>query len=187
MDVVKCEGAGAGTASSGSQKKGASPQRSRVWSWNEWDPLEEVIVGNPLNARFPNPDRSTQLAEYPDRSLEEIPRGPFPQQIIEEAEEDLLEFIGALEKQGVTVKRPETWPHDAKFSTIHWESEGYYNYCPRDLMLVIGDQIIETPNVIRSRAQETFSYRSLLLDYMKSGAKWYGAPKPMLLEFAVRR
>jgi N-dimethylarginine dimethylaminohydrolase len=182
MDVIKCEGAGAGTASSEPQAKGASRQRSRVWSWNEWDPLEEVIVGNPLNARFPTPDLSTQLAEFPDRSLAEIPRGPFPQRIIDEAEEDLQEFIGALEKQGVTVKRPETWPHEAKFSTIHWESEGYYNYCPRDLILVIGDQIIETPNVIRSRAQETFSYRSLLLDYMKSGAKWYGAPKPMLLD-----
>jgi len=49
-------------------------------------------------------------------------------------------------------------------------------------MLVIGDQIIETPNVIRSRAQETFSYRELLIDYMKSGAKWFSAPKPMLLD-----
>ena len=49
-------------------------------------------------------------------------------------------------------------------------------------MLVIGDQIIETPNVIRSRAQETFSYRKLLIDYMKSGARWYSAPKPMLLD-----
>ncbi|UCC85353.1 MAG: inosamine-phosphate amidinotransferase 1 [Gemmatimonadota bacterium] len=140
------------------------------------------MVGNPLNARFPNADRSTQLAEFPDRSVTEIPRGPFPQQIIEEGEEDLMEFIQALEKQGVTVKRPETWPHEAKFSTIHWESEGYYNYCPRDIMLVIGDQIIETPNVIRSRAQETFSYRTLLIDYMKSGAKWISAPKPMLLD-----
>ena len=83
---------------------------------------------------------------------------------------------------GVTVKRPETWPHEAKFSTIHWEAQGYYNYCPRDVLLVIGDHIIETPNVIRSRAQETFSYRTLLMDYMKSGAKWYSAPKPMLLD-----
>ena len=75
-----------------------------------------------------------------------------------------------------------TWPHEAKFSTIHWEAQGYYNYCPRDVLLVIGDHIIETPNVIRSRAQETFSYRTLLMDYMKSGAKWYSAPKPMLLD-----
>ena len=92
------------------------------------------------------------------------------------------EFVRLLEGLGITVKRPETWPHEAKFSTIHWEAQGYYNYCPRDILLVIGDQIIETPNVIRSRAQETFSYRRLLIDYMKSGAKWYSAPKPMLLD-----
>jgi N-dimethylarginine dimethylaminohydrolase len=155
---------------------------SILWSCNEWDPLEEVIVGNPLRARFPTADRSTQLAEFPDRSLEEIPQGAFPQWIIEETEEDLNEFVAVLEKLGITVKRPETWPHEAQFSTIHWQSEGYCNYCPRDIMLVIGDHIIETPNVIRSRAQESFSYRKLMIDYLKSGAKWYSAPKPMLLD-----
>jgi N-dimethylarginine dimethylaminohydrolase len=155
---------------------------SRVWSCNEWDPLEEVIVGNPLNARYPTPDRSSRLAEFSDRSLAEIPRGPFPQKVIEETEEDLNEFVKVLASSGVTVKRPETWPHEAKFSTIHWEAQGYYNYSPRDILLVIGDQIIETPNVIRSRAQETFSYRALLIDYMRSGAKWYSAPRPMLLD-----
>ncbi|MGB6362320.1 MAG: inosamine-phosphate amidinotransferase 1, partial [Thermoanaerobaculia bacterium] len=38
------------------------------------------------------------------------------------------------------------------------------------------------PTVIRSRAQETFSYRTMMVDYLKSGAKWYSAPKPMLLD-----
>ena len=155
---------------------------SAVWSCNEWDQLEEVIVGNPLRARYPTPDLSTQLAEFPDRSLEEIPQGPFPQQIIEETDEDLSAFVAVLEELGITVKRPETWPHEARFSTVHWESEGYYNYCPRDILLVIGDQIIETPNVIRSRAQEAFSYRNMMVDYLKSGARWYSAPKPMLLD-----
>ena len=155
---------------------------SKVWSCNEWDPLEEVIVGNPLKARFPTADLSTRLAEFPDRSLADIPQGAFPQQIIEETEEDLNAFVEVLQGQGVTVRRPDTWPHDETFSTINWESEGYYNYCPRDVMMVIGDNIIETPNVIRSRYQETFSYRTLLMEYLKSGAKWYSAPKPMLLD-----
>jgi N-dimethylarginine dimethylaminohydrolase len=155
---------------------------SVVWSCNEWDPLEEVVVGNPLNARFPTADPSTRVAEFSDRPLEAIPQGPFPQWIIEETEEDLQVFIAVLTGLGVTVKRPETWPHEARFSTIHWESQGYYNYCPRDIMLVIGDQIIETPNVIRSRAQETFSYRAMLMEYLHSGAKWYSAPRPMLLD-----
>jgi N-dimethylarginine dimethylaminohydrolase len=155
---------------------------SAVWSCNEWDQLEEVIVGNPLNARFPTADRSSQVAEFHDRSLAEIPRGPFPQRVIEETQEDLNEFVRILESCGVTVKRPETWPHDRTFSTVNWEAQGYYNYCPRDVLLVIGDRIIETPNVIRSRAQETFSYRKLLIEYMQSGARWYSAPKPMLLD-----
>ncbi len=155
---------------------------SQVWSCNEWDPLEEVIVGNPLRARFPTADPSTRLAEFSDRRVEEIPRGPFPERIIEETEEDLQAFIAVLIGLGITVKRPETWPHEASFSTIHWVSRGYYNYCPRDLLLVIGDQVIETPNVIRSRALEAFSYRALLLDYLKSGARWYSAPRPMLLD-----
>lgn len=155
---------------------------SAVWSCNEWDPLEEVIVGNPLRARFPTADPSTQLTEFPDRSLDQIPQGPFPEWVIDEAEEDLNEFVAVLEQQGITVKRPETWPHEASFSTIHWQSEGYYNYCPRDIMLVVGDQIIETPNVIRSRAQESYSYRKLLMEYLQSGARWFSAPKPMLLD-----
>jgi N-dimethylarginine dimethylaminohydrolase len=153
-----------------------------VWSCNEWDPLEEVIVGNPLGARFPTADPSTQLAEFPGRSLEDIPQGPFSKQIIEETEEDLNAFIDVLEGAGITVKRPETWPHESKFSTTSWESAGYYNYCPRDIMLVIGDQVIETPNVMRSRSLESFSYRAMMVDYLKSGAKWYSAPKPMLLD-----
>ncbi len=155
---------------------------SNVWSCNEWDPLEEVVVGNPLRARFPTADRSTQLAEFPGRPLSEIPQGNFPQHIIEETEDDLNIFVTVLEDLGITVKRPETWPHEARFSTINWESQGYYNYCPRDILLVIGDHIIETPNVMRSRSQESFSYRSMLVDYLKSGAKWYSAPRPMLLD-----
>ena len=155
---------------------------SVVWSCNEWDPLEEVIVGNPLRARFPTADPSTRLAEFPDRSLEEIPQGSFPQRVIEETEEDLDAFVAVLKERGVTVKRPQTWPHEATFSTIHWQAHGFYNYCPRDVLLVIGDHIIETPNVIRSRSQETFSYRTMMVDYLRSGAKWFSAPKPMLLD-----
>ena len=100
---------------------------SKVWSCNEWDQLEEVIVGNPLRARFPTADVSTRLAEFPDRSVEDMPSGSFPQQVIEETEEDLNAFVEVLQQQGVTVRRPDTWPHEETFSTINWESEGYYN------------------------------------------------------------
>jgi hypothetical protein len=48
------------------------------------------------------------------------------------------------------------------------------------VLLVIGDTIIETPNVIRGRSLETGSYRRLLMEYYDSGAKWFSAPKPLL-------
>jgi len=152
----------------------------RVWSCNEWDPLVEVIVGNPLKARFPHPDKSSHVAEWADRPFDQIPTGPFPQQIIDETEEDLAALVRCFEELNITVKRPETWPHEQEFSTPFWSTRGYYNYCPRDIMLVIGDHIIETPNAIRGRYYETFSYRSILMDYLKAGAKWYSSPKPML-------
>lgn len=153
-----------------------------VWSCNEWDPLEEVIVGNVLNARFPHPDASTHLSEYAGKALDEIPSGPFPQAVIDETAEDLNELCNAMTDLGIVVKRPDTWPHAREFSTIHWSTTGFYNYCPRDILLVIGDQIIETPNAIRGRSQESHSYRKILLEYLLAGARWYSAPKPMLLD-----
>ena len=48
------------------------------------------------------------------------------------------------------------------------------------MLLVIGDTIIETPNVIRGRSLETGSYRRLLMEYYDSGARWFSAPKPLL-------
>ena len=129
---------------------------SLIWSCNEWDPLEEVVVGNPLGARFPHADASTRLAEYPDRDIEDIPQGPFPDRIIEETEEDLQRFIEVMEHRGITTKRPDRWPHEHWIKTPQWESRGYYNYCPRDIFLVVGDRIIETPNVIRGRFSDGF-------------------------------
>ena len=58
---------------------------SEGWSCNEWDPLEEVILGNPLRARFPTADLSSRLAGFPDRAVADMPQGPFPDHIIREA------------------------------------------------------------------------------------------------------
>jgi len=49
-------------------------------------------------------------------------------------------------------------------------------------MLVIGDEIIETPMAWPCRYFETHSYRSILKDYFRNGARWTAAPKPRLSE-----
>lgn len=156
-----------------------------VWSCTEWDPLQEVILGTARFARFPEPDVSTNAILYPHLKLEELPRGPFDQRVIDETEEDLALFERALKLEGVTVRRPEAWPHGNKFSTALWSARGFHNYCPRDTILIIGDLIIESPSPVRSRYLETASYRTLMLEYCKSGARWISAPQPLLRDAAM--
>ncbi|MFF5056664.1 scyllo-inosamine-4-phosphate amidinotransferase [Micromonospora sp. NPDC000663] len=158
--------------------------RSLVEVHNEWDPLEEMIVGHAVNARVPSPDRGLFAVDYADlyEKASDIPSGPYDQQVIEETTEDLDAFVKVLESQGVVVRRPDVSDHAARYGTPDWSADGEYNYCPRDVLLPIGNTIIETPMTLRTRYFEPFAYRSILLDYFDSGANWISAPKPRLLD-----
>ena len=149
---------------------------------NEWDPLEEMIVGIADGAQVPVPDLGLFAVDYADHlnSPEEIPAGPYDARVIEEAAEDLDALAAALRQQGVTVRRPAVTDQTRSFGTPEWTTNGYYNYCPRDVLLPIGQTMIEMPLVLRSRYFEPFAYREILLDYFRSGANWISAPKPRL-------
>jgi N-dimethylarginine dimethylaminohydrolase len=151
---------------------------------NEWDPLEEMIVGIADGARVPAPDRSLHAVEYAEHhdSEVEIPTGPYDPWVIEEAREDLEGFVRVLEGEGVTVRRPAATDHALPFGTPDWTADGGYNYCPRDVLLPIGETIIEAPMALRSRYFETLAYKHLLIEYFESGANWVSAPKPRLLD-----
>ena len=82
----------------------------------------------------------------------------------------------------MTVRRPASTDHSKTFGTPDWTTDGEYNYCPRDVLLAIGQTIIETPMVLRSRYFEPHAYRDILVEYLKSGANWISAPKPRLLD-----
>lgn len=159
---------------------------SQVRVYNEWDPLEEIIVGRATNARIPCPDLglfAVDFVKYGDyTSPDDIPSGQYSDRIIEETEEDLDVLVQTLKKLGVTVRRPDIADHSAKFCTPDWESDGRYNYCPRDLFVTIGTWIIEAPMTLRSRFFETLSFKSILIDYLQSGSRWISAPKPRLAD-----
>ena len=55
-----------------------------------------------------------------------------------------------------------------------------YAAMPRDILIVVGDEIIEAPMAWRSRFFEYRAYRPLLKEYFKRGAKWTTAPKPLM-------
>ena len=111
-----------------------------VHSHNEWDPLEEVIVGIVDNARLPRPDPGFHALEFADLTdANDIPSGSFSTRVLEETAEDLDTLADALAGLGVVVRRPEPMDHARVFSSPDWESDGFFNYCPRDTLLVLGD------------------------------------------------
>jgi scyllo-inosamine-4-phosphate amidinotransferase 1 len=153
--------------------------RDASWSvsvHNEWDPLQEVIVGTAVGAKLPAPDVSTG---DPKRSTT-WSHGVIPQSAIDETEEDLDELVAALRAQGVTVQRPEAPSGSPTIRTAQWEAERMFPYCPRDVLLAVGDTLIEAPCTQRARLLEADCYRPLLLEYSQRGARWISAPRPRL-------
>ncbi|MFI2619282.1 amidinotransferase [Streptomyces sp. NPDC018584] len=157
---------------------------SPVNSHNEWDPLEEVIVGRLDGATIPSshPVVACNIPSWAAR-LQGLAAGfEYPRRLIEPAQQELDQFVTLLESLGVTVTRPDAVDYKRRFATPDWSSRGFCNSCPRDGMLVIGDEIIETPMAWPCRYYETHSYRALLKDYFRRGARWTAAPKPQLTE-----
>jgi scyllo-inosamine-4-phosphate amidinotransferase 1 len=137
---------------------------------NEWDPLEEIIVGTAAGARVSRPDLGLFAIEYAAwGSPEAIPSGPFPADLLAKTEDELDALSAALEDLGVKVRRPVPRDHASTVSTPDWETDGFYDYCPRDGTLVVGDMLIETPMVLRSRFLETLAYKPHFIEMARSG------------------
>lgn len=155
-----------------------------VSSHNEWDPLEEVVVGRLEGATIPSrhPVVACNIPPWAAR-LQGLAAGfRYPGFLVEQAQRELDQFVTLLQSLGVTVRRPDAVDFRQRFSTPDWSSHGFCNTCPRDSLLVVGDEIIETPMAWPCRYFETHSYRSLLKEYFRRGARWTAAPKPQLTD-----
>lgn len=160
-----------------------------VNSYNEWDLLEEVIVGSVEGAMLPSLKPINKWtfpvkeSKFIQKTLSEAGGIPYPQEMIAEAHKELNEFIHILEIEGVKVRRVKPVDFSASFSTPAWEvKSGFCAANPRDAFLVIGNEIIEAPMADRNRYFESWAYRELLKEYFQAGAKWTAAPKPQLFE-----
>lgn len=164
-------------------RPGVPAGRSKaVCSYTEWDPLEEVIVGIMDDAHFPSWHVAMEpvLPAGQRGFFREHAGQPFPADRVAAARRELEELVHILEAEGVTVRRPEPIPQDRRYATPGWASTGMYAAMPRDVLLVVGEEIIECPMAWRSRYFELTAYRPLLRSYFRSGAKWSAAPKPEL-------
>lgn len=156
-----------------------------VGSYNEWDPLEEVIVGVVDGAAVP-PWHPAIEATVPPEAWDFYRRnggGGFPAEQVEAAREELEGFVSILEGEGVTVRRPDPVDQSRPFGTADWTSTGGSSHTfPRDIALVAGDQIVEATMGWRSYYFATHPFRTIFKDYFRRGARWVAAPKPQLTD-----
>src|SRR2546426_12520755 len=127
-----------------------------VNSWNEWDPLEEVVVGRLEGAAAP-PSHVTMVGNLPAKAARLYPLlagRRYPRVLLKPAQRELEGFVHLLEAEGIKVRRPDIVDFSIRFGSPNWTSNGFCTASPRDGILVIGDQIIETPMAWRSRSEE---------------------------------
>lgn len=151
-----------------------------VCSYNEWDPLEEVIVGRPEGACVPDFTVEVKANTYEKYwpFYHKYGGKPFPLEHVKKAIQEIEEMCNILRHEGVTVRRPDIVDWSKEYETPDFKSSGLYSAMPRDILIVIGDEIIEAPMAWRSRFFEYRAYRAIVKDYFRRGAKWTTAPKP---------
>lgn len=159
-----------------------SPQPA-VHSYDEWSPLREVIVGTPYHLDY-HDDETFRVFFWENLGdgAGVFHRRRPSNRLKEESEEDLAGLIALLEKADVVVRQPETLKNVPVVQSPNWSAPMGHALMGRDLFLVIGDEIIETPPMVRARYFESELYKELLTEYFRAGARWTVAPRSRLLD-----
>jgi glycine amidinotransferase len=156
--------------------------KTKVCSWNEWDPLKHVIVGVATGTMVQAPEPA-MIRNWPQYGFPYPTFGPLPQDMADKANEQLDDFASMLAKRGIRVDRPAPLDFSQTVQTPDWTQESMFGCMPpRDLLLTVGPEILEATMSQRSRWFEYLCYRPLLQQYFKedSGFIWSAAPKPRL-------
>lgn len=156
-------------------------QSGMINSHNEWDTLREIIVGTAKGSM--GTLTWTQPIAIPsnvqDRAYA-VARQAFPGWFLDEVAEDLEGLAETLRSLGIKVYRPE--PHDltGMFRSPFWASTSNNIYNTRDLHLVVGNTVIESPSHMASRYFEASALYPIWYKYLENGFRWIAAPKPKL-------
>ena len=166
-----------------------SGPKTVVSSWNEWDPLKHVIVGRADGTQIQAPEPAVQL-DFPDQGFPLGNFGSLPEEMEKKAVALLDNFAAILEKRGIRVDRPTPLDFSQAIETPDWKQDTMFGCMPpRDVLLTVGNEILEAPMSFRSRWFEYLCYRPLLEQYYKEDLnfRWETAPKPRLTQEAYKK
>ncbi|MFD8751223.1 glycine amidinotransferase [Kitasatospora sp. NPDC059577] len=110
-------------------------------------------------------------------------QSPIKQRYVDELTEDIEGIAATLRSLGVKVLRP--LPLDkatVEVRTPAWSAAVVPPLNLRDNTLVLGDEIVETPPMIRSRYFETQLLTPVFAEYFASGARWTVMPRPLMTD-----
>ncbi|QHC21220.1 serine/threonine protein kinase [Streptomyces sp. GS7] len=160
----------------------------KVNSWNGWDPLRHVVVGRADNTVVQAPEPAVRR-DFPDDGFPLGTYGPMPADMTAEANEQLDNFAELLRRRGIRVDRPTPLDFSQQVSTPDWSQESMSGCMPpRDLLLTVGNEILEATMSYRSRWFEYLCYRPLLqrLFDADENMRWEAAPKPRLTDASYK-
>ncbi|KIZ19539.1 arginine deiminase family protein [Streptomyces natalensis] len=160
-----------------------------VNAWNEWDTLREVVVGSADGACF-EPTEPGNRPQVRRHKGAQFPTGRKSAEAVARANEELNGLARLLESRAVTVRRPG--PHDFSrpLRTPHFDVENQYcAVCPRDVLITLGNEIVEATMSRRARYFEYEPYRHLVYEYWEADPRvgWTVAPKPTMSDAMYRQ
>ena len=120
-----------------------------VRSWNDFDPLEHVIVGRADFTCIPPSEPATE-AKIPEDSDMRGMWGPRPLETVEKANAELDHLVTLLERRGVRVDRPTPIQWNQAVVTPDFMTGSSFGCMPpRDVLLTVGKEILSAPMSFR--------------------------------------
>lgn len=127
--------------------------------------------------------------DWPEHGFPLGSYGPIPQDMTAAATEQLDNLASLLHRRGIAVDRPEPLDFSQPVSTPLWTQDSMFGcMSARDVLITIGNEILESTMSYRSRWFEYLCYRPLIETYYRSDpdARWEAAPKPRLTDASYR-
>ena len=132
--------------------------------------LQEVIVGRVEGATVPYLTSEVQAC-VPEKYwpfFKKLGGQSFPREHLMKAAAEIEELCQILKGEGVIVRQPDIVDFSEGYKTPDFEAaSGLHAAMPRDILMVIGNEIIEAPMAWRSRFFEYRAYRPLIKEYFK--------------------
>lgn len=168
----------------------ASPAResegpgARVSSWDEWGRLTHIIVGRADGTMVQAPETAV-FRDWPDQGFPRGAYGPLPDDMVAAANEQLDGLARILQGRGVRVDRAIPLDFSQPVATPDWTQGSMFGcMSPRDVIVTVGNEILESTMCYRSRWFEYLCYRPLIQSYFREDPdmRWEAAPKPRLTD-----